>query len=850
MMPAWAQLEFTHPGRLLLLAAIPIFLYLSLRDSRRCALTVIGAMVRAAVVAVLILAFAGPVQMLPGFAKHVVLAVDFSESTAGSRGLVDAYVAELAAAADTKTSVVVFGTEEDISDFPESFDVHRIKSRQSNPAEAVLLADTLAPDGSRSEILLMTDGRQTAGDLAKAVQGVRAPISVAPLAPFAEAEVCLLRLRMLSDSPTGDETLLEATILANQAGSGQLHLSAEGTPIAAQAIELARGVQHVVLPALINRRRVAVVTGELVGFEDTFAANNRRRVVAAERRAMRVLVVGREPQRLQSFVGGLSAHGIEVTTVPLAEAALQAEALRRYDVVVLSDIPDAALHNLQQDDDRAPEAAFDALDTYVREGGGLVVVGGNATFGVESLAGTPLETLLPLKSSPREAERKPTLALVLVIDKSKSMLEDNRLELAKAAARQTVDVLEPNDKVGVIAFGTDNAWVSEIIPSGDKRQLNQRIGTLTAEGQTDMYPALEKAYLALEQADADRRHAIVLTDGVSTPGDFGEVARRMADGGITVSTVSISPGAEQQILKDIARIAGGEHYHCDQPADIADILVRDTRRVEADALEFRPIVHQSLADLDVTGAPPLLGFAPTSPHGDAQLLLRSEGGDPLLAWRRHGLGMVAAFPADVQGDWSARWLRWPGFAAFWTRLVTFAGRRERHDARLQLVREGDRARVVLQAHRDGAPLNGLEPRAQVADLNSEGLTDAPSRTLMLAQTAPGRYEAPFEVELDASYEVQVEFHDDQRSVKQAIGGSYDYRDELRVGPAEDSLLRTVVAQSGGRYAPPPSDIAAGGRAPRNTPTALWRYFLLAAAVLLVVDLGVRRFPHVLSRRQG
>jgi Ca-activated chloride channel family protein len=854
MMPTLDQFELTHPARLLLLAALPIFLYLSLQRARWSAWSVIGALARAAVVAMLIVAFAGPVQMLPGFAKHVVLVADHSESTAGSRGLVDAYLAELAAADDTKASLVVFGTEKPAADVPKGIDVHLIPSTGSNPADAVLLADTLLPDGSRSEILLMTDGRQTAGDLAAAVQGVRSPVSVATLAPCAEPEVCLEDLKFVSAAAGGGDTLIEATIRANQSGSGQLHLAAEGAPIAAQSLDVAEGEQHLVVPVIINRLGATVVTGELVGFQDTFPANNRRRVVVPRREVVRALVVDPELEEASRFVSALSGQGIDVTPVALADFSPTQDSLRPFDVVVLSDVSAAALGNSTSEgagNDRAGTAdtALAALDEFVRSGGGLVVVGGSDVFGVKSLAGTPLEALLPLKSSPRETERKPTLALVMVIDKSKSMLDDNRLELAKAAARQTVDELEPNDKVGVIAFGTDNAWVSEIIPAGDKRALKQRIATLQAEGQTDMYPALEKAYLALEQADADRRHAIVLTDGVSTPGDFGEIARRMAESGITVSTVSVSPGAEQQILKDIARIAGGEHYHCDQAADIADILVRDTRRVGADVLQFQPIVHQALPDLDVSSAPALLGFAPTSPHAGAQLLLRSEGGDPLLAWRRHGLGKVVAFPADVKDRWAARWLRWPGFAAFWSRLVTFAGRRERDDARLEWIREGNQARVLLQVRRDGAPVDGLLPFAHVDRLDSDGLSGAPARTVSFTQRAPGAYEAAFDVELDFAYQVQVDLPDvDGNAVSRTIGGSYDYVDELRVGPAEESLLRTVASQSGGRFAPPPGEISAGGAAPRSTPTALWPSFLLAAAVLLVVDIAVRRLPHVLGRK--
>lgn len=868
MTPLWAQLEFIHPARLLLLAALPVFLYLALRGGRAGSWqAVLGAVTRAAVVGALLLAFAGPVHMLPGFSKSFVLVADYSDSAAGSRELIDAYADRLAAASGVKSSVVTFGAEQPPPDLPSSLDIHVIQSNQSNAAEAVLLADSLLPDGSRAEIVLLTDGRQTSGDLASAVQGVRAPVSVVPLAPFARPEVALLDLRLRAASPLDEQALVEATIASNRPADGELQFAARGAPTASRPVSLSAGVQRVVVPLQIDRSVVTVLVGELSSFEDAFPANNRRRLVVPPRKAIRALVVDPRPSELSGFTAALSARGLDVETSSPADASFSPTALGEFDVVVLSDVSAAELADRKIDTAAQPETdrgeegndkhgaatdnALAALDDFVRAGGGLVVVGGAEVFGVEALAGTPLEALLPLKATPREVESKPTLALVLVVDKSKSMLDDNRLELAKAAARQTVDELEPNDKVGVIAFGTQNQWVSEIVPAGDKRQVKQRINTLQAEGQTDMYPALEKAYLALEQAEADRRHAIVLTDGVSAPGDFGEIARRMADSGITVSTVSISPGAEQLILKDIARIAGGRHYHCDSPADIADILVRDTRRVGAPALEFTPLVHQSLPGLDLRGVPPLLGFAPTSPHGGAHLLLRSEQGDPLLAWRRHGLGMTVAFPADVKNRWAERWLRWPGFARFWHRVVAFARRRERDASRLVLEREAGRVRVVLGARRDAAFANGLQPTAEVAEFPAGGLAVAPPLHLHLEQTAPGRYEQSFAVAPDSAYDVQVEFDgDDGATVTRSLAGSYDYSDELIVGPADDALLRVVAAQTGGRFAPPPEALLDAVGAVRGTPTGLWPYFLLAAAVLLVVDIAVRRLPRLLGRSRG
>src|SRR5690554_7926649 len=92
------------------------------------------------------------------------------------------------------------------------------------------------------------------------------------------------------------------------------------------------------------------------------------------------------------------------------------------------------------------------LDQYVKElGGGLLVAGGDASFGPGGYYGSYLEEILPVEFEPKKKRETPSLALMLVIDKSGSMAGD-RIELAKEASKAAVKILGKNDKVGVIAF--------------------------------------------------------------------------------------------------------------------------------------------------------------------------------------------------------------------------------------------------------------------------------------------------------------------------------------------------------------------------------------------------------------
>jgi Ca-activated chloride channel homolog len=173
---------------------------------------------------------------------------------------------------------------------------------------------------------------------------------------------------------------------------------------------------------------------------------------------------------------------------------------------------------------------------------------------------------------------------MLVIDRSGSMTVENRMELARRAARQSVELLEPLDQAGVMAFRMDRCGWPKCSRSvnGRRQQLLQAIDSLQPGGQTNMYGAVERAFLALNQTVADRRYMILLTDGIPSSGDYIEIAERMAQRGITLSTVSLGQEAEQDLLIEMARIAGGRHDHCDDPNDVPGVMVRETRAAAAD----------------------------------------------------------------------------------------------------------------------------------------------------------------------------------------------------------------------------------------------------------------------------
>ena len=205
------------------------------------------------------------------------------------------------------------------------------------------------------------------------------------------------------------------------------------------------------------------------------------------------------------------------------------------------------------------------------------MLGADASFSPASYRQTPIEKILPVepKEPPKQPERN--RAVVLVIDKSGSMRDDNRIldakEAAKAVARQLKDI----DLLGVVGFD-DSPFVVVYLESMARVRgvIDSQIDRLRPGGQTYFLPALQEARRQLERVNASRKHVILLSDGV-TRGSQGELVDLIGsmknDSKITVSAVAISNEADVRIMKRISQYGGGLFHHTVDPSTLPQIVL-------------------------------------------------------------------------------------------------------------------------------------------------------------------------------------------------------------------------------------------------------------------------------------
>lgn len=140
-------------------------------------------------------------------------------------------------------------------------------------------------------------------------------------------------------------------------------------------------------------------------------------------------------ESIEPLQSALEANGVDTDYIPTTRAGSEfptsAEELEKYDVILLSDIgyntlaiPPATFDDFEQ----IPNRLF-LLDDYVRNGGGLIMVGGYLSFqGYHGKAGykdTPIEDILPvsLKTFDDRVERSDGVTPV-VTDHTHSIVKD------------------------------------------------------------------------------------------------------------------------------------------------------------------------------------------------------------------------------------------------------------------------------------------------------------------------------------------------------------------------------------------------------------------------------------------
>jgi Ca-activated chloride channel family protein len=753
-----------------------------------------------------------------------------------------------------------------------------VRMEGSNIADAVRLALAMLPPDTARRIVLVTDGNETAGSALEAarraagttstasVSGSRrmsgpaagggVPIDIVPITYNVQGDVQIARVETPPFARPGERATVRIALEATRDTPGRLSLLREGTPVpiasdgsmsrklivpAGQSVELAM-VELGDTP--VNRFEAVFEPDD--PRDDVLPENNRAESFTVTPAPGAVLIVEREPDTNGALAQALTAGQLRVETRPAELLPRDLLSMQNYELVILNNIPAYELAPQQQE----------MLARYVSDlGGGLLMVGGEDSFGAGGWAGTPIEDVLPLDMSPPKELVLPTAAMVLVLDKSGSMRADvagaraTQQEIANEGAALAIESMRETSLIGVVTF---DFVAHELVPlqrNDDPKRIAETVRSIVPDGGTDIQPALAMAYRMLRHVDVDRKHVVCLSDGQAPTAGLDELAAAMAAANIRLTTIAVGEDADRDTLQRLSEIGGGDFFFVRNPRMLPRILVDAVQVVNKPLIKevpFEPMVHASGAALGVRAqdAPVLGGLVITAvkPSPLVTLELSHPDGEPLLAHWQAGLGRAAAFTSDAEGHWSSRWLAWPEFQAFWTQIARAIARPPGEpNAELFVTPEDGAIRMVLDT--SASPDNADEY------LQVDGTVYTPSgeaRSVRLRQIGPGLYEGAVQTNEAGNYIVVVSPRRGERRLAPVIGGvTRPTGSEYRRYRSNLALLGELVEVTGGRRlaveAPDEAALFDRSALPRSMSSLpAWPMLLWAALGLMLLDVACRR----------
>ncbi len=916
------DIGFERPWYLLLLLMLPLMWVLSfnslagLGNWRR----MFALLIRTAVFTLLVMALANTQWRESTDRLTVIYVLDQSDSIPqAKRDLMLDYVEK---AVNThrrehkrdKAGVIIFGANAKIEIAP--FDgkmpwVDRIESGfdletgATSLESALKLAKASFPEDTARRVVIISDGNENLGDslsMAQAMAEDGVGIDVIPIELIAEAEVSVEKIVLPTDIRKGQEFLAKVVLNNDSVATednpdgivrGKLRLVQKTAQneqlIAEQDIELTPGKNIRTFSHVIEQSSVFTFDAAFVPEDDTqdlIQQNNTASAFTHVRGKGRVLLIEDafyEGEFLH-LIETLQANAIEVDVMGTDQLFTSAAELLQYDSVILANVARASGDDDSTEIHSFSDAQIRMLTRNCEEMGcGLVMLGGNRSFGAGGWSNSDLEKAMPVDFQIKNSKISAVGALALMMHACE-MANGNHWETM--IARKSIEILGPMDYCGVVEwsnFGGTPRWLwkfkdgetPEVLGidriSGNRKKMMGMVGRMASGDMPDFNGPMKLALNGLSQVKASMKHMIIISDGDPTP-PTKKLLKGYIDNKIKISTVAIGThgAAGNKTLLDIATATGGKYYIVKDPRTLPEIYQREARKVakpvikeSRTGMQLRKTsesdAHEILQGIDIGDMPPFIGYVMTTVKSNPlvqQLALASDPNDDgenstVLATWRYGVGRATAFTSDAGHIWTNDWLNNPMYEKLFVQMIRHSMRPIKESANFTVATElkDNKARIVVTALDDQDEfLNFLDVKGRGMGPNIDGFD------VNFNQVGPGRYVAEYDVQGSGNYLFSLFPGEDYERLTTGINIPYstEYSDRDSNIALLDSLSQMkptggeIGATIDGKFTPTGVNDLLGINTFRPTLshaigiTDAWPFLLVICATAFFADVFIRR----------
>ena len=629
---------------------------------------------------------------LPGRKNKVttIFVVDMSDSNLGNLEAEDDYLRNTISKmphSDT-FGIVTFGrnatTEQFVSDEPEYLGIATNPDGSATDIEgAVEYAISLIPDSRLGRVVILTDGKETVGDVAQTADKLKEnDVEICTMIYETELseDVYLQNVDMPGKMAAGDAYNIKATVYSTFETDAKLKLYNGSEVIDSMDVHLTKGENTFVMKEVAGDEAIEErhVTVEAVG--DTVVENNSMVAAALVEAPQKILVVSGLSEDSSGLEHMIESLNKDMTVVSALNAPDTISGLLKYKTIILDD---CYIKDL-------PEGFISSIQSYVRDyGGGLICTGGKESYAPGGYKDSVLEEILPVDMTPKGIEEAPSLAMVMVIDCSGSMdsagydpntgqsVGRSKIDVAVDAAIEAVNTLNRNDYVGVLTFSDNFQWRQKIVQADDKDAIIQQIEEIGIMGGTVIKPAVEEAAKAVNDTDAGVKHILLLTDGEGETKNFDDVTKYINDNGITMSTIAVGSDSDTKLLEQLAEDCGGRYYYSDSSSEVPKIFAEEvylsgTTYFKNGDFSLSVSNSELVSGLYSEGIPNITGYIATTTKNGAREVISTSEDDPLLSAWQYGLGHSIAWMTNASGEWNGALVGQDDYLEMWNKMLSYA----------------------------------------------------------------------------------------------------------------------------------------------------------------------------------
>ncbi len=661
---------------------------------------------RLAAMVLLILALCGPLVSLRSRHGTVVIVADRSASMPSDADGRHQEIVQLIGrkmTARDRLRLVSFGEQASLEPLTQggSFTgfTGTVNPDGSNLAEAIGTAVSLIEPRSPGRILVLTDGQWTGSDPTSAVATAvsrQIPIDYRLIERPGAMDLAIAEIAAPEAVNPNETFAIAVWVQSPVSQTIDYQLERGGRTIAQGQRSVPAGLSRL---AFRDQAGSPGTLGYTVtvqgGGQDPVPENNTARLLVGVRGPKPLLCLS--PHAESGLAGLLERSGLDVRVLTPGQMTYSLESLSNYQAMIIEDVPAGAIGS----------SGMETIAEWVtKTGAGLMMTGGKNAFGPGGYFKSPLEPIMPVSMELRQEHRKLSLAIVVALDRSGSMmapagLGKTKMDLANLATAEVVGMLSPMDQIGVLAVDSSAHLIVDMTPVTQPDALRSKILQIgSMGGGIYVYEALSHAARMIAAAEPQTKHIILFADAADAeePGDYRRLLAECGAAGITVSVIGLGKPTDVDgpLLEEIAALGQGRCFFTESPHDLPRLFAQDTFVVARSSFveDLTPI--SGLPSLrTVTGQP----FDIPAAVGGYNLCYLRDGatlgvisGDeyaaPIVAAWQVGIGRTLSYTPQADGPFTGPIAEWPQVGQFLSSLALWtAGQQGVLDGEMALTQQ-------------------------------------------------------------------------------------------------------------------------------------------------------------------